>query len=794
MYYAARTVVNPHHQKEGIVLNRSDWNEESARLETVLSEVRSQLGTAREEFDRIRGRLVHERREFWDEFRFAPDEIMETVAAVLQQNKMLSEGERQFRQSAQAVRDLSRLERSPYFGRVDFREQGSPAAEAMYIGPASLRTRDDDFLVYDWRAPIASLYYDHGPGPASYLSPIGEVQGEMLLKRQFVIAEGQLRLVFDTGVTIGDELLMQALSERADTQMHAIVATIQREQNRVIRDEAHRVLIVLGAAGSGKTSVALQRVAYLLYRHRDTLRADQMVLFSPNALFSSYVATVLPELGEEPLHQTTFQDDIMRRLGGTFRVEDAYDQLEGLLALRDPQARDVRLATVRYKTSAAFGQVLAGYAEGLRQEGMTFLPVLFRGREIVSVPELEARFAAYGPGVRVPIRVGDLRDWLQRNLKRLERQESQEDWVVDEMQLLGSDEFQSADALLGRRGAPESADQVEAVRSHLGGKIAREGLEPLRAWVDRLQFVDLRALYSRLFEDETLIGKLAPDGVPEGWPEIRRETLARLGESLVPYEDATAILYLDTLVRGAQANRNVRHLIVDEAQDYAPLQLDLLRQFFPAANVTLLGDLHQTVSPVPSALAQPEALAAQYAPGAVEVVALRQSYRSTREVVEFTSGLLPAGAEIIPFDRHGEKPVLFDVSSRADLSSLIAEDIAQFKREGHRTVAVICKTARESSEAFAALAPLVPLQLIEKDASHFSPGALVLPGYLAKGLEFDAVIIFDASEGAYPGMEERGLLYSACTRAMHGLHLYAPGKLSPILSAVDPGTYTRIRR
>ncbi len=773
------------------MLEQSDWNQESARLEQVPVEVRAQLEEAQAEFRGVREDMIHARREFGGEFRFKPDDIWETVAAVLQQNKMLSEGERRYRQAAQSLRNLDRLERSPYFGRVDFQEQGADAADRIYIGVASLRTGDDDFLVYDWRAPVASLYYDQGPGPASYTSPTGGVRGQMLLKRQFVISEGQLRLMFDTGVTIGDELLMEALSGHADAEMHSIVATIQREQNRVIRDDAHRLLIVLGVAGSGKTSAALQRVAYLLYRHRDTLQAKQMVLFSPNALFNSYVATVLPELGEEPIHQTTFQKYLEKRLGRIFRVEDAYDQLEGVLALQEPQVRSVRLQGIRYKSSVAFQEILSRYATRLQREGMIFSPIRFRGREIVSTGELQSRFGAFGRDVRVSTRVSLLRDWLMETLTAFERRESQEDWVLEEMQLLDAEAFQQAEVKAGRRKRGKEFDQVDAVRGNLSQGIAHKNLQPTRTWVDQRQFVDLRTLYLRLFKEPALLAELAPsDSVPDSWPQICCETLERLEQGLLPYEDATPLLYFDGLVRGAHANRNVRHVIVDEAQDYSPLQLEVLRHRFPDASVTLLGDLHQSVSPAHCALAQPEVLQTHYAPGAVEVVHLCQSYRSTREIAEFTRSLLPAGADIQPFDRRGEKPLLTTVSGRADLPARIAEDVGRLQREGQQTIAVICKTSRESEEAFAALNPRLTMQLIRKDASAFSRGVLVLPGYLAKGLEFDAVIIFDASSSTYGSIEERGLLYSACTRAMHRLHLYAAETLSPILASADRQTYT----
>ncbi len=782
------------HNEGGVVLEQGDWNEETARLNFVLAEVHAQIERAQADFRGVREDMIHDRREFWDEFRFKPGEIYETVGAVLQQNKMLAEGERRFRQTAQSLRDLSRLERSPYFGRVDFAEPRADAAEKIYIGVASLRTADDDFLIYDWRAPIASLYYDQGPGTASYMSPMGEVTGQMLLKRQFVISEGRLRMMFDTGVTIGDELLMEALSGHSDAAMHAIVATIQREQNLVIRDDSHRLLIVLGSAGSGKTSVALQRVAYLLYRHRDSLRADQMVLFSPNSLFNSYVATVLPELGEEPLQQTTFQQLLDRRLGQTYRVEDAYDQLEGLLAAQDPALRSARLEGIRFKSSTAFQDILDRYAARLRQEGMLFEPVRFRGKEIVSVQAMRSRFAAFGPDVAASTRVSVIHDWIAEKLAAFERRESQEDWVDEEVQLLGPEEFQSADMKVGRRRRGAGEDHMEAVRGHLGSKIVHKNLQSARTWVEQRQYVDLERLYLRLFKDQSLMGELAAAAdLPDGWYEIRRDTRERLERTILPYEDATPLLYLDALVRGARVNRSARHVIVDEAQDYSPLQFEVLRHLFPSARLTLLGDPDQTVSAAPSALAAPEGLAAQYGPDETEVVRLRQSYRSTREIVEFTRRLLPA-EDIVPFERHGEKPAVVRVQSRAELAARIAEAIAQLQRDGQETIAVICKTARESEEAFGALEPRLALQLIAKDASSFTRGVLVLPGYLAKGLEFDAVIIYDASAGVYGSLEERGLLYTACTRAMHRLRLYTVGELSPILRAVDATTYEEAAR
>ena len=777
--------------ERGVVLKETDMEQETLRLAAVLAEVRAQRAEAQRAYDGVREDMVQARKDFWEEFRFKPDDIWETLGAVLQQNKMLSEGERRYRHAALDLRNLDRLERTPYFGRVDFRERGAEAPEQIYIGVATLRTAQDDFLVYDWRTPVASLYYDHGPGPASYLSPAGDVPGEMLLKRQFVISEGRIRLMFDTGVTIGDELLMEALSGHADAEMHSIVATIQREQNLVIRDDRHRLLVVLGVAGSGKTSAALQRVAYLLYRHRETLQAHQMVLFSPNALFNSYVSAVLPELGEEPIHQTTYQAYLDRRLGQTMAVEDAYDQLEGLLAAREPEERAARLEGIRFKASLAFKEVLDRYATRLRSDGMVFAPLRFRGREIVSARDLAQRFAAFGPDVPASTRSNLLRDHLVEKLRRFERQAAQEDWVLDDMQLLGPEEFQDADLHRGgRKGA--AMDPLDAVQAHLGGKIAHRSLQAARSWVDQRQFVDLPALYLRIFQDPAFVAALAPDAdLPAHWPVICRDTAARLGAGVLSFEDATPFLYLDEQVRGFQVNRSVRHVFIDEAQDYAPFQLEIVRHLFPGASLTLLGDPSQAVSPAPSALARPASLAAQYAPGAAEIVHLRHSYRSTREIALFTRSLLPdGGQEIVPFDRRGEKPLLVQLPRREDLPARIADDVAALQRRGQQTIAVICRTAQEAERVHRDLAATLAARLIEKGATELGRGVSVLPGYLAKGLEFDAVILYDASAQSYASADELGLFYTACTRAMHHLQLCAAGALSPILAAADPATFT----
>ena len=342
--------------------NHEQWEQEQKRVDEVRQELRRRIQRDEPLVSDIRNEVVEIRSDFWDDVTVnltAGDDRLETAISMKQQAEILSERERSHRHLREGLVKMRRLHPSPYFGRIDFTETTSsgtePTTESVYIGVASFLSDDDEtFLVYDWRTPVASLYYDYGPGSVAYDTPSGTIQGEMTLKRQFSIREGHIKAMFDTGMTIGDELLQEALSRSSSAQMQSIVGTIQQEQNAIIRNDRSRMLIVQGAAGSGKTSAALQRVAYLLYRHRTRISPEQMVLFSPNPMFNSYISSVLPELGEENIRQTTFQQYIEHRLGRRYEVEDINDQMEAVLR-DDVQSADIsaRLAGISYKNSAA---------------------------------------------------------------------------------------------------------------------------------------------------------------------------------------------------------------------------------------------------------------------------------------------------------------------------------------------------------------------------------------------------------------------------------------------------------
>ncbi|MDX1772361.1 MAG: RNA polymerase recycling motor HelD, partial [Planococcaceae bacterium] len=340
----------------------SEFQKEQKRVGCVIETITEGIKKLEEENSQRRNDLVTIRKHFWDDVKVnvdSFDDYLETIIGLRQEAQVISVSQSTVRQVTKKLSKLRRMQESPYFGRIDFIEEGDFAPEQIYIGISTLTDASgEEFLVYDWRAPVSSVYYEYQTGPAKYVTPGGEIQGNLEKKGQYLIRGGVLESMFDTSLTIGDEILQQVLGKGTDKHMHNIVATIQQEQNRIIRHDRGRLLIVHGAAGSGKTSAALQRIAFLLYKYREMISADQIILFSPNSMFNSYVSNVLPKLGEENMQQVTFQEYLNQRLSKEFQVENPYDQLEYVLTAKGTTSYKSRVASIRFKASPTFFEAI----------------------------------------------------------------------------------------------------------------------------------------------------------------------------------------------------------------------------------------------------------------------------------------------------------------------------------------------------------------------------------------------------------------------------------------------------
>ncbi|WKA54512.1 RNA polymerase recycling motor HelD [Planococcus shixiaomingii] len=760
-----------------------EFQREQKRVDRVMKEIAVQMERLENDTSRQRDEVVRIRRHFWDENKVSIDsfdDFLETIIGLRQEAQALSATESIHKQSAKKLTELRGLQKTPYFGRIDFIEEGQPAKEAIYIGISTLTDASgEEFLVYDWRAPVSSVYYDYQPGLAEYATPGGTVKGRLEKKWQYQIRGGVLQSMFDTSLTIGDEILQQVLGKSADKQMRSIVATIQQEQNRIIRHDRTRLLIVHGAAGSGKTSAALQRIAYLLYKYRDRLNADQIILFSPNAMFSHYVSNVLPELGEENMQQVTFQDYLHHRLSAQFEIENPYGQLEYALTATDEPAYKARMAGIRFKASVYFFEAIKSYRKALEKSGMRFKGMSFRGEPIVSAKQVEERFYTSDTSLRFYSRLEKLRDWLLRQLNEVEQLEWKEPWVEEAIELLSNDDYSKAQAYLAKKSGlkRKATADYEMDPKDLARLVVHQKLKPLRKKIRAFGFVDIKGIYRQLFE-----GSLeTSERLPLEWADICRSTLDRLDEKKLFYEDATPFLLMKELILGFQTNSSIKHIVVDEAQDYSPFQFEFLKRLFPAAKMTVLGDFNQAIFAHTDGIGDFGVLTSLYGPEETEVIDLVRSYRATKPIIEFTRMLIPGGERIIPFEREGERPVLTQAADHAELHRRIADKVADLRSKSYGSIAIICKSAAESARAYGALSGIEGIKQLKSGSAEYQQGVVVLPSYLAKGIEFDAVILYDASAQVYGEESLRRIFYTACTRAMHELQIYCVGEPSPFL-------------
>ncbi|WP_166244560.1 RNA polymerase recycling motor HelD [Paenibacillus turpanensis] len=738
-----------------------DRIQEEKRLQTVITAIERELQKAKDIAGGRKSDVLETRKYIWDDLVYDSDDWFEAAVNITQESRELARQAQSYAQAEQTVRRLGKLQDNPYFGRLDFHEDGLQEIDRIYIGLSSfVDETTGDIYIYDWRAPIAGMYYDYGPGPAQYQSPEGPIGGNIELKRQFIIRGGRMIGMFDTGVSIGDEMLKEMLGKHADDKMKSIVTTIQREQNQIIRDTEHKYLLVQGAAGSGKTSAALQRVAYLLYKYRNRWTEDQLMLFSPNAIFNDYVSNVLPELGENQMQQTTFQEYLENRFGSSVTIEDPYDQTEYVLSAYKEPSYTARIQGIRFKASKAYFELIERYVEHLGREGMQFVPFMAGEKTLISVEQLQRLFYETFAEQPVPSRITKMREWLVGEIQAKAKERVQK-WfrnLQKQPKYLGSDEELKA----------------------MAKRKARKVYGPLQNQAKKLAFIDITALYRALLTDEQLVRQLIGEAsIPEAWKAIASDTLERM-ESGVPYEDAAPLLLLKEGLHGFSALRRMRHVVIDEAQDYSPFQLLFMKRLFPGSGMTLLGDVNQAI------LAHSDDsghLRAEDLLGQEEtaVIRLSKSYRSTEDIVHFTNEMLTDHAPAVPFERKGKKPLLVSLSDEQKADNY-SELLRILQDEGYESIAIICKTAQECEEAFALLKPEWDVHLITKTTRTFIKGLLIIPSYLAKGLEFDAVLIYDAGERRYAREEERKLFYTVCTRALHRLVIAHSGKITPFIA------------
>lgn len=600
------------------------------------------------------------------------------------------------------VRDkINKIKDSPYFARIDFRLKDMDDESKYYIGRFAF-DYEDELIILDWRSPIASMFYDYEIGKAGYDAPIGWVDGEITRKRQFKIKNGKLEYALESSINIQDDILQKELSHTSDEKMKSIISTIQKEQNKIIRNDKADTLIIQGVAGSGKTSIVLHRIAFLLYRFKDKISANNVIILSPNKVFGDYISNVLPELGEEPLCELSFENIAEVQLDRVINFESEKDPLE---------INDAKWAErVRFKSTLDFVKLIDDYIKQMPNK--IFIPKDYTFGSFTAKSDwIQSRFEAYN---RYPVK------------KRLEK-------VAEDIHY----KFESDNIM------EEDLPKVKSI---------------LKSLNVMLTIKNTLTLYKDFFKQMNISNMFVM---------AEKKTLE--------WSDVYPFIYIHAAYEGIQEDKIIRHIVIDEMQDYTPIQYVVINLLFKCKK-TILGDFGQLVNPNHTHTL--DDMKQLYNDG--ELVMLNKSYRSTFEIINFAKKIQDISS-LETIERHGEEPALLKCNKEQDEINKIKIEIEEFKKSDNATLGIILKTDNDAKAVYDALREEYSIHLISSESSSFTKGVSITSIKMSKGLEFDEVIVPSVNNKTYYSDYDRSLLYIACTRAMHKLKLTYTGELTQLI-------------
>lgn len=651
--------------------------------------------------------------------------------------------------STSKVRSYLRMIKSAYFARIDFESDSETLP--IYIGIATL---DDgtDFYVYDWRSPIASMFYDYEMGEASYTTPDGNViKGKITLKRQYKIEGENIVQIFDTDMQVIDDVLKQMLSSKASDKMKNIVNTIQKEQNRVIRKNDVDILAVQGPAGSGKTSVAMHKIAYLLYAERAKINNSNILIISPNDIFSNYISNVLPEIGEDNVYQTTYMDFIKSHIDFKIKgtMNDLYETYYSENYSQKPHS--LGFNSIMLKFGATYINLIENFINLKRNEILGIDDITSDGRVVIE------------------------KEYLEK--------------LANELETSGISLYAQGKKL------------VEKIGLHVSIKLGAKNNGAIqkikKALTANLDKIKVKTIFVDLYSDENRFINMIEDIYnTTGTSQTNRLSIKELHDifvytqsllmkNTIPFEDVSGYLYMKDRIHGSANQTQIKYLVVDEAQDYTIMQYKVLANLFRNAKVTILGDLNQNITPFANYQNYDtivNVLKENRQGVRTDMNYLTKTYRSTYEINMFAKHIIGDTNMYNQIDRHGD-----EVSIIKDLPdenrSKVFTDALELKKY-YNTIAIITKTQAEANKLKAMLEGNKKSNNFKvvtgKDKVFSSDKIMIIPSYLAKGLEFDVALVYNANNNNYPA-EHKKLLYVVCTRAMHKLNIYYKDELTKLI-------------
>ena len=655
--------------------------------------------------------IVEYRKKYLEEYRDDEDKVVD----YFDHEKYVKE--EAYRIIDKRLKELTTLKESPYFGKITFTEENE-GAEDLYIGRFGLTPESTyEPVIVDWRAPVSSLFYKGTLGDSSYVSPEGEIKANLLGRRQLIVKKGELKGLFDSAVDVKDEILQMVLTSNSGEKLKDIVMTIQEEQDTIIRAPKNKVVVVNGVAGSGKTTIALHRISYLLYNNRKQL-ADKVLILGPNDIFMDYISQVLPALGEEGgIVQTTFQNFAIDEIGVKERVKGFSEYIEEAMT-----GNEKALEEYRYKSSRKFTELLDNTIEDMNKNYFKVQPVTFFGEEIVSKEEIVELFTKYYGYMHLFRRSEKIKRILISKIKdkrdELVRELNAE--VKEKIANLSEEEFEIE---------KNNLDFQRRIRIREIVRGVMDSRAELESWINHENPI---ALYKRITDTEEL-----------------------------GYMDLAGILYLMVKLQGKKYKREIKHVVIDEAQDYNLTQFKLIKELTGCKSYTIVGDSNQRLIKTdeePAMLHLDELFGST-----VEKYSLNKSYRSTQQIMEYASKFLDEKT-IIPLVRNGEPVLEEEANSIEDIVATLVSIIEDYEEDGLENIAIITKDKEKLKEISNLIKSKVKVLTFDREDMIYNGGKVLLPAYYAKGLEFDGVILLDDFANT-PDLVK----YIMCTRALHRL-------------------------
>lgn len=717
--------------------NQTEKAFEEKRLAQTISLAEEQLKQAKEAADKKKSEIIEAKKDVRENTEHGITSLytsdgFEALVELSQYINPVTDKIIDYEEEEHKILLLEKMIKSPYFARIDFKFDDEDEFEKIYIGRSSLRKNSyQEMYVYDWRSPIASVFYRFMTGEAFYDAPCGRVTGELNLKRQYEIKNGTLEYFFDSDVQIVDEFLRQLLSQNTTAKMKAIVETIQHEQDVVIRDMENDLLMVQGVAGSGKTSIALHRAAYLMYQGLQTkLSANNIMIISPNSIFEQYISNVLPELGEDNVISSVFEDILSELLNGR-KIQSRNDFLENLIV--NSKYKEISRNSIEFKTSSFFREILDQFLIDIPRQWIEFEDVYYEGKCVVSGQILKDKILGR-PETPLCIKLEQL-----------------EDYILE--QIFGTGK----------------------------GRGHKEEKNLIKQEIQKFIKIDIVELYKILFSNEAYFYSLLQNSNPsQNIKNIWKYTKENLEADSLYYDDAIAIAYLYLKIYGTNKYKNIKQVVIDEAQDYYPLQYEIFNLVFSNAKFTILGDMKQTLAKKED-ISFYEQIQKILNKKKSSLIMLDKSFRCTNEILNFSLKFIEQSSQIKSFNRNGDSPKVYIADNSEIFIDEIVKEIKLCQEKGFQSICLICKTEKNSTYLFNKIKHKLDIQLIKNGSASDLQGVFILPVYMSKGLEFDTVLICDADSQNYHDEDDKNLLYVACTRALHKLSLFCENEVSPLI-------------